>query len=175
MTVKEAVDLIKPGVEQKASIWADFGAGSGTFTLALAEILGYHSMIYAVDQQLQMLKKKKQDMYTRSQILLYETDFRTPLEFPPLDGVVMANALHYLEDQIGIVTNIYSYLKPGGSLILVEYDSEVANNWVPFPVTFIDFHRICLKAQFGIPEEIGRKPSIYPNKELYAAVAIKSQ
>ena len=174
MGINEAIELIRPVVNVNSTLWADFGAGSGTFTLALEEILGYHSRIYAIDQQLHMLKKKKQEMYARAQILLMETDFRLPLELPPLDGVIMANSLHYVKDQQNMVSNIHGYLKPGGSFILIEYDSEIANRWVPYPVSFIDFHRICLKTDFGIPEEVGRIPSIYPNKELYAAVAIKS-
>jgi hypothetical protein len=39
MTLQEAIDLIRPGVQPVSGIWADIGAGTGMFTQALAESL----------------------------------------------------------------------------------------------------------------------------------------
>jgi predicted RNA methylase len=49
MEIQEAVDLLRDAVGDSTGIWADLGAGIGTFTLALAELLGDGSTIYAVD------------------------------------------------------------------------------------------------------------------------------
>src|SRR5690348_3116034 len=50
MDAQEAERLIAPAVPAGPAVWADFGAGDGTFTRALAERLGPGSRIYAVDR-----------------------------------------------------------------------------------------------------------------------------
>ncbi len=44
----EMVALIRAGVPPAGGVWADLGAGTGNFTLALAEILGPTATIYAL-------------------------------------------------------------------------------------------------------------------------------
>ena len=44
------VNLLKPANVVMGGTWADFGAGSGAFTLALRELVGPHAEIYAVDK-----------------------------------------------------------------------------------------------------------------------------
>src|SRR5690554_4106120 len=40
MNHQDHVNLLRPGVPATGGVWADFGAGTGAFTLALAELLG---------------------------------------------------------------------------------------------------------------------------------------
>lgn len=49
MQSREAVELIEGGVVGGGT-WADLGAGSGTFTRALAELVGAAGTVYAVDR-----------------------------------------------------------------------------------------------------------------------------
>ena len=44
------VRLLRDGVPHEPGTWADLGAGSGAFTLALADLLPPGSLIYAVDK-----------------------------------------------------------------------------------------------------------------------------
>ncbi|MDH3649073.1 MAG: class I SAM-dependent methyltransferase [Saprospiraceae bacterium] len=169
MTVDEAVALIQPAVSPRTAVWADLGAGAGTFTLALSEILGFGSSIFAVDQKLSALKKRLDTTYVRSKILLHEKDFRELLEFPKLDGIIMANSLHYVRDQDVFLQQVMSYLHDDGIFILVEYDRETSNHWVPFPVTFVDFQRLALRTGLMLPEEVGRMPSQFGKQDIYAA------
>src|SRR5438093_11186980 len=46
----EAVELIGAAIPRRGETWADLGAGNGTFTRALVELLGPDSSIYAVDR-----------------------------------------------------------------------------------------------------------------------------
>lgn len=174
MTIDEAVDLIKPAVSPRSSVWADLGSGSGVFTMALSEILGFGATIFAVDRKLSALRKKLDRTYVRSKIMLMEENFHDSLDLPKLDGIIMANSLHYVEDQEPFLRRIMSYLHDEGTFILVEYDRDTRNHWIPFPVNFVDFQRLALKVELSLPEEIGRMPSRFGKQDIYAAYAVKS-
>ena len=49
MTHQQAKSLIEKGVKNPSGIWADIGAGTGVFTLALRDLLE-GGKIYAVDK-----------------------------------------------------------------------------------------------------------------------------
>ena len=117
MTTQTAIDLIKGGINDTNGTWADIGAGTGMFTIALHEILS-SGTIYAVDKNPHVLWSLKGT--DKVQIIVEEADFTHPMDLPQLDGIVMANALHYAEDPIPVITNIVEWLKPGGVLIKLE-------------------------------------------------------
>ena len=170
MTLQQAISLIQEGVTEDTRVWADLGAGSGTFTFALDSLLGFEGTIYAIDRKLAILREEVKRRYVRGKIHLLETDFKKAASLlPKLDGILMANALHYVKDQVAFLQEVSSLLKDDGLLIVIEYDREDADRWVPHPVSFIDMQRLALKSGFGIPDEIGRIPSIYQGRELYAA------
>jgi len=50
MDTRDAVALLGGAVPRGPAVWADLGAGAGTFTRALAELLGPEARIYAVDR-----------------------------------------------------------------------------------------------------------------------------
>jgi len=50
MKIDDAQALIAGAVPRRAGVWADLGAGDGTFTQALARLLEPGSRIYAVDR-----------------------------------------------------------------------------------------------------------------------------
>ena len=49
MNVRDAVQLIAPAVPAGGR-WADLGAGRGTFTAALARLLGPGGTVYAIER-----------------------------------------------------------------------------------------------------------------------------
>ena len=61
------------------------------------------------------------------------------LSLPPLDGIVMANSLHYFKDREKILRHALSFLKLNGALLLVEYNVDSGNMWVPYPLSFETF------------------------------------
>src|SRR5690349_16164864 len=82
----------------RPSNWADLGCGSGTFTTALAHYLQPGSMIYAVDKEISA--DLKIPVPAGIQVKTQEIDFvKEELPFEQLDGIVMANALHYVKEQ----------------------------------------------------------------------------
>jgi precorrin-6B methylase 2 len=50
MDHSDHVNLLRPANLPFGGTWADFGAGTGAFTLALRELVGPHANIYAVDK-----------------------------------------------------------------------------------------------------------------------------
>lgn len=99
MNHNDHVDLLRPADLSPGSSWADLGAGSGAFTLALRELLGLSADIYAVDRdrgRLVELEKAHQARFgTSDHLQLIPADFTRALDLPLLDGVLMANSLHF--------------------------------------------------------------------------------
>jgi len=177
MDHKDHVDLLRPADLQQGSIYADLGAGSGAFTLALRELIGPDSIIYAVDKDRAALNQLESAHHvrfasSRSLILLNE-DFTRLSSIPPLDGVVMANSLHFFKDKEKFLRYVHGLLKPNGMLLLVEYNVDSGNMWVPHPLSFETFRTLAPRAGFAEPRLLAKVPSRFLN-EFYSAVAVKS-
>ena len=168
MNLQEAINLIRPGIKSVNGIWADIGAGTGVFTKAMMHIL-QEGKVIALDKNPHMLY----DLESTGEVSLevIEGDFNQPLDLPPLDGILMANALHYAPDAVGTLTNVLSALKNGGSFLLIEYDTETPNHpWVPYPVSLNRFKEYAKQIGLSKPELIGTKESIYQDGRLYAVL-----
>lgn len=170
------VNLLRPANVPFGGIWADFGAGSGAFTLALRELIGPHANIYAVDKDagaLRELEKTHRAKFTTSQnIHTVRADFGGALSLPPLDGIVMANSLHYFKDREKLLKHVRSFLKMNGMLLLVEYNVDSGNMWVPYPLSFETYQTLAPRAGFSEPQLLGRVPSRFL-REFYSAVAYR--
>ncbi|MEO9254994.1 MAG: class I SAM-dependent methyltransferase [Tepidiformaceae bacterium] len=167
------VNLLRNGIEHLGGAWADFGAGTGAFTLALADILGPGAEIYAIDMNEPALQTNELSMDARfpATIAHYRTaDFTRPLELPPLDGIVMANSLHFQRHQEEVVSLVRGYLAPGGRLLIVEYNIAHGNFAVPHPVPYSKWQQLASHAGFTHTEELATRPSRFL-KEIYSAVS----
>jgi ubiquinone/menaquinone biosynthesis C-methylase UbiE len=170
----EAVALIQKGVGSSGGIWADLGAGSGVFTRALSTLLGRDGLVYAVDRepQVQFLQQHT-SLSDQARIIFREADFTHPLGFRELNGILVANALHFVRDHENVLTQLVGYLKSGGRLLLVEYDSDARNPWVPYPVPRLTFERLAVSVGLGELREVGRRRSRFGHGDIYAAVGVK--
>ncbi|MAS37150.1 MAG: methyltransferase type 12 [Anaerolineaceae bacterium] len=167
MTHDEMVALIRNGVGPAGGTWADFGAGAGNFTRALHELVGPQAMIYAVDRDAYALRQQRD-------VITIQADFTAPLELPPLDGVLMANALHWVRDQQSVLIRIASCLRPDGRLLLVEYAVEQPRSYIPFPVPLTRFEALARQSGFASVQPIGTRISPSSGTGMYAAVAFKA-
>lgn len=173
------VALLQPGVPVSGGAWADFGAGTGAFTLALAELLGPGSTIYAVDRDssaLRQLKRSVTGRYPGVEMHERPADFTRPLQppLPPLDGAVMANALHDVPhpDKLAVVRRLHGCLRPGGRLLLVEYNVDRGNPWVPHPLTFHQWQILAARAGFTHTRLLAARPSSFL-KEFFSSESVK--
>ncbi len=142
------VRLLKKGIQKTGGIWADFGSGHGAFTMALADLLGPESQIHSVDRDPTALTRQRALMASRypgTNLVIYEADFTEPLDLPQLDGLLIANALHFLPQKDAAVMRLSDYLRPGGRFLVVEYDTDRGNRWVPHPFTYVGWQAIALR------------------------------
>lgn len=174
MNHNDHVNLLRPANFLRDGVYADFGAGSGAFTLALRELAGLDATIYAVDKDksaLRELEKSHRDRFkTSGNLILLPNDFSNPIDLPPLDGIVMANSLHFFKDKEKILKHVRSFLKPNGVLLLVEYNVDRGNLWVPHPLSFETFQILAPRAGFTEPRLLAKVSSRFL-KEFYSAVA----
>jgi SAM-dependent methyltransferase len=155
--------------------WADLGSGTGAFTLALADLLGRGGRIVSVDRDAAALRQQAGAMAARFPGVTLEqrvADFTRDLGLPPLDGVVMANALHFRRDREAMVRTVRDMLRPGGRFVLVEYDADRGNPWVPYPLSFDTWRAMAVAAGFDEPRLLGRVPSRFLGA-IYSALATR--
>ena len=171
------VNLLKPADLPLGGLWADFGAGTGAFTLALREVIGPEGEIYAVDADGARLQDLKQEYEQRfgdsTRLHLLTADFSTRLPAPPLDGILMANSLHFFSEKVPLLRAVRTLLKPGGLLLLVEYNVDSGNLWVPYPISFKTFESLVPTAGFTAPRLLATHPSSFL-QEFYSACAWKA-
>jgi SAM-dependent methyltransferase len=171
------VNLLRPANLKQDGVYADFGAGSGAFTLALRELAGLDTTIFAVDKDKSSLREMENShrarFNTTRNLILLPNDFSNPLDLPPLDGVVMANSLHFFKDKEKILRHVGEFLKPSGVLILVEYNVDKGNLWVPYPLTLEAWRELAPRVGFSEPRLLAKAPSSFL-KEFYSALAYKT-
>lgn len=162
-----------PAGEPAAPVWADIGSGGGAFTLALADLLGEGATIHSVDRDSGALRAQARALrssfpHVRAEFHL--DDFTQPLDLPLLDGIVMANALHFVPDKAAVVTHLRGLLKPGGRFVLVEYDTDDGNRWVPYPLSFQTWHMLAPSCGFATTRLLVTVPSRFLGA-IYAALS----
>jgi predicted RNA methylase len=148
--------------------WADIGAGTGIFTLIIMELLE-QGKVYAVDKSPHALWSLKPSPGVELEII--EADFNDPMDLPEeLDGIIMANALHFAENHLEVIKNVTSYLQTDGAFILVEYETDNPRPpWVPFPLKFNTFKSLCIRAGMNEPVLLGSMESAYGYEYIYVA------
>ena len=173
MDHRDHVNLLRGGVQTPSGLWADFGSGAGAFTLSLAELLGDGAQIISIDKDASALRAQERTLRSRfphARVEYRVADFSAPLDLPPLDGIVMANALHYQRDKQPLVRSLKGYLQPDGRFVLVEYNVDQGNPWVPYPLSFATWQQLAARCGFAHTQWLAGVPSRFL-KEIYSAVS----
>ena len=175
MDARDAERLIAPVVPAGAAVWADFGAGDGTFTRALATRLGPGSRIYAVDRDARSLAALKRSVArSGADVAIVRADLEQPFELPDLepgtlDGLLAANTLHFMSDPAAVLARLARWLRPGGSAVVIEYDQRTRSRWVPHPIPSADLPALFEAAALSPARVVARMESAFGG-EMYVAV-----
>jgi ubiquinone/menaquinone biosynthesis C-methylase UbiE len=164
MTLDDAKKLIATQKINKlvAQKWADLGCGSGLFSKALLSMLNSQSAIYGIDKQ--------PVVFSDPRINFLSMDFeKEELTLPLLNGIMMANSFHYVKSKLQVLQKLKKHLLPDGVFLVVEYDTEIPNRWVPYPISFSSAKSLFAQAGFGSIEKINERQSVYNSSKMYAA------
>ncbi len=151
MNHADLVELIRDGVAGRGGRWADLGAGEGAFTFALAELLGPSAHITAVDKDARALRDIPNEMgktFPWVTVDAMVADFTKPIDLKELDGILMANSLHFVRNKQPVLESVRRMLRKGGRLMIVEYGAERGNPWVPDPFTYESWAPMATQAGF---------------------------
>ncbi|HAE84028.1 MAG TPA: class I SAM-dependent methyltransferase, partial [Ktedonobacter sp.] len=173
MNHQDHVRLLEKGIAETGGVWADFGSGAGAFTLALADLIGPTGSIYSVDKDRGALKEQERAIrnnFPGTTVHYINADFMQKLALPALDGVVMANSLHFLRQKDAMLQLVRSYLKPGGRLLVVEYNADRGNMWVPYPFSYGTWEELARKNGFSHTRLLATVPSRFFS-EIYSAIS----
>ena len=174
MELNKAIMLIEKGVPPSSvpQIWADLGAGSGLFTKALSKLLPDGSTIYAMDQDRKAINSIA---LTSPNITLKKVvaDFiKDDLNIEPLDGILMANALHFVKDKLTFMAKIKRSLTSSGKILVIEYDRENSNPWVPYPLSYSSLQHLASDAGLSSVDKLAATPSKFNEADIYSALLV---
>ena len=114
------------GVQEGALI-ADIGAGTGIYTLLFADIVGPSGHVFAVDIEplfLDLINQRSEDAGFENVTAVFGRENDITLPDNSVDVAFIADSYHYFGDREAVMTSIYNALKPGGTLVMIEYDIE---------------------------------------------------
>ena len=77
----------------------------------------------------------------------------------PKENLLMANSLHFVDNKGAVLNLVRGYLATGGRLLIVEYDTDRGNQWVPYPFSFSSWKRLARRAGFTQTELMATHPS----------------
>jgi ubiquinone/menaquinone biosynthesis C-methylase UbiE len=152
---------VRPGMRV-----GEAGAGRGYFTFPLARRVGSKGVVFANDISTSSLNviRERAAMEGLGNIQIVVGEVENPL-FPErnLDMIVMVYVLHMLERPIPFVKSLHSYLRPGGSLVIIERNTTTERAHSP---SFMTNHQI-LGTMGATGYELDRTETFLPRDTIY--------
>ncbi len=124
---EERTDLLLANLDLgPESVAADVGAGTGYFALPMAS-RAKKGKVYASDLQpemLEILTNRARAAGITNVIPVQATETDPGLPDNSIDLVLLVDAYHEFNHPFEVMSAIYSSLKPGGQVVLIEYRGE---------------------------------------------------
>ncbi|MEK9153915.1 MAG: methyltransferase domain-containing protein [Patescibacteria group bacterium] len=114
------------GIKSGMSI-ADFGAGSGAYTFAIAELLKINGRVYAIDVQRDLLRRIANEAKRRGyeNVEIIWADLEAPrasrLAENSIDLVLVSNLLFQVPDKMPIMREARRIVKGGGHVAIIDW------------------------------------------------------
>ena len=139
--------------------------------MALAHSLAAGSMIHAVDLDPRALEGVL-DHYGGVEIRKTLGDIGSlSLRLPAVDGILMANTLHFIQEQQIFLRSLLSVTD---RFLIVEYERSKPNRWGPYPVGFERLRQLFTEAGVERMERLATRPSLFGGT-MYSALAERSR
>ena len=160
MQQSDAITLIQNAITgDQPQQWADLGCGSGTFTMALKNILPIGSHITAVDKQTQSLP-----------VDFLQADFaKDDLPLSNLDGILMANSIHFTRDKTKLIKKLEPLFATNPTFLIVEYDTARLSPWVPYPINYQNLRKLFTGLGYSSIHHLAELPSRFGGR-MYSAL-----
>ena len=137
----------------------DIGAGSGYFSLKLAEH-GAQVIAADVSEDFQAVIKKRIEENNIENIELRKIPYDSPnLEDAEVDKVIIVNTYHHIENRVDYFAKVKQGIKPGGELVVIDFFKK------EIPVGPPSNHKIDLETVKKELEEAGYT-NLVVNKDL---------
>lgn len=184
MKHRDARELLGPAVEgEPGPSWADLGAGRGTFTRALADLLGSGGVVLALDRDptsvraLRRLARETSRESDHARIVPVEADLRRLDAVPELErtapeglhGILLANVFHFFRDPGTVLSDLAERLRAAGRVVVIEYEGRSPSPWVPHPLPAHRLRPVAEAAGLAPPRVVARRASAYRGS-MYCAV-----
>lgn len=111
------------GYVEEGQTVIDLGCGSGTFTIALAKMVGEAGRVIALDvqdQMLQMVLRKAAREGLESRIITHRSELNRIGISEKIDFALAFYMVHEVADTDAFLREIAGLLKPNGKLLIVE-------------------------------------------------------
>lgn len=104
---------------------ADIGAGTGLYALLFADAVGPAGRVYAEDIEprfLDLINQRAEDSGAGNITAVLGRENDVTLPESAMDVVFIADTYHYFSDRETVMKSVYRALKPGGALVVIDYD-----------------------------------------------------
>jgi ubiquinone/menaquinone biosynthesis C-methylase UbiE len=117
---------------------ADVGAGDGTFALALARRVGPSGQVYATELDAERLADMRQaaaDARLSNVMVIAGAVSSTNLPDACCEALFSRLVYHHMTDPAAINADIFRTLRPGGRLVVIDFEPWGFMNWIGRPET----------------------------------------
>jgi ubiquinone/menaquinone biosynthesis C-methylase UbiE len=124
---------VKPGTRL-----ADLGAGDGTFAIAMARRVGPTGHVYATeidDERLADIRQAATAAGLSNVTVIKGAVSRTNLPEACCDALFSRVVYHHLTDPAALNSDIFRALRPGGRLLIIDFEPGGIMNWIGRPET----------------------------------------
>ena len=107
------------------TVVADIGAGSGWLTVEIAERIGAAGHVYSTElnpSRLDDIRESIADAGLTNVTVIAAGELATNLPVECCDAIFMRRVYHHVRNPTAINASLYEALRPGGALIIVEFE-----------------------------------------------------
>jgi ubiquinone/menaquinone biosynthesis C-methylase UbiE len=138
-TTAEEVERLAAWLEvEPGTRIADVGAGDGTFALALARRVGPSGQVYATEldaERLAAIRQAVADARLSNVTVIAGAVSSTNLPDACCEALFHRLVYHHLTDPAAINADIFRALRPGGRLVIIDFEPGGIMNWIDRPET----------------------------------------